>query len=215
MTRVIAWLSLAAVALVAAIASYLHALVVVQAADGRTAVAWFIPLLAALVVASGAANVLDASRTGHSRPGWSMVAIGVGLAATLYANVAAGFPHLVPAWLVNVWPPVAFGLALESITGMVRRGRGEIKEDVGSFLNLPASQDEPDEPPDLHADMAWLLSRHSQRQGNALTGASRPRLAKLTRPAAVAEAVPLNGNAPDGRAPRPAAARPPPTRPSS
>src|SRR5260221_11177060 len=108
MTRVIAWLSLAAVALVAAIAGYLHALVVVQAADGRTAGAWFIPLLADLVMAAGAAKVLDASRTGHARRGWSMVAIGVGLAATLYPNLPAGVPHLVPAWLVNVRPPVAF-----------------------------------------------------------------------------------------------------------
>src|SRR5258708_972281 len=75
MTRVIAWLSLAAVALVAAIASYLHALVVVQAADGRTAVAWFIPLLADLVIASGAANGLHASPTRHSRPGSSLTPI--------------------------------------------------------------------------------------------------------------------------------------------
>lgn len=191
MTRWTARLSLTAVALIAAVASYLHALVVVQAADGRGLVAYFIPFLADLVIASAAANILDAGRTGHARPRWSIAAVGVGIVATLYANIMYGYPERVPSWLVNGWPPVAFALTLESITGMVRRGRNVPETYVSG---AQTGHDEPDEQPDLEDDMRWLLSRHSIRQVNRLTNASRSKLAVLARPAAD---VSLNGSGPD------------------
>jgi len=194
-TRWTARLSLAAVALIAAVASYLHALVVVQAADGRGVVAYFIPFLADLVIASAAANILDAGRTGHPRPRWSMAAVGVGIVATLYANVMFGYPERVPSWLVNGWPPVAFALTLESITGMVRRGREVRDSRLADHEPTGTGQDEP---PDLEADMRRLLERHSQRSVSRLTGASRARLAQLARPPAPAAAeVQLNGSRPD------------------
>jgi hypothetical protein len=117
-------LGLAATTVIAAGASYLHALDVVQAADGRTLVAWFIPVLADLVIATASANILDASRRGLQWPPLSKVAAGVGIVVTLGANVMAGWPHAVPVWCVNAWPPVAFFLALEQLADHVRRGRG-------------------------------------------------------------------------------------------
>lgn len=186
MTRWVARLSLAAVAAIAAVASYLHALVVVQSADGHGLVSWFIPLLADLVIASAAANILDASRTGHARPGWSVAAVGVGIVVTLGSNVMYGYPHDVPSWLVNGWPPVAFALTLESITGMVQRSRDE----------AAAPDAAPDTPPDIEADMRWLIGRHSQRKVAAVTGGSRARISQLAQPAAAPSEPSLNGSAP-------------------
>lgn len=118
------WAPLAAVSLIAAVASYLHALTVVQVADGRTLVAHCIPALADLTIFASSANILDAYRHGErgKRLPWlSMGSLGLSILVTLGANVASGFPAQVPSWLVNVWPPVAFLLALESLLGWYRR----------------------------------------------------------------------------------------------
>jgi hypothetical protein len=123
-TRWTVRLGLGGVTALAAWASYLHALGVVQAADGRTLVAWFLPGVADLLIAAASANLLDASRGGHRLPRASIGAIVLAVGFTLLMNVAAADPHEVPKWLVNVWPPVAFILALESFLGHVRRGRG-------------------------------------------------------------------------------------------
>jgi hypothetical protein len=187
MTRLVARLSLAAVAVIAAVASYLHALVVVQAADGRSLVAWFIPLLADLVIASAAANLLDASRTGHDRPGWSVAAIAVGIVVTLGSNVMSGYAAEVPSWMVNAWPPVAFVFGLESIVGMVQRARPRTAPDQ------PAPFAEPDDPPDLGADFVRLAERHSQRQLADFLGVSH---ATVNRRLKLARTAQLNGSAP-------------------
>lgn len=195
MTQWTARLSLAAVALIAGIASYLHALVVVQAADGHGLVAWFIPLLADLVIASAATNILHAAKTGHDRPLWSVMAVGVGVVATLYLNWKSGNPSSVPSWLVNVWPPIAFGLALESIVGMVRRDGGTVKKDDVLY------DADPDEPPDLNRDLLWLAGRHSQRSIAALFGVNHGLVGRRVATARdVLAGVSLNGSAPDAEA---------------
>jgi hypothetical protein len=120
------WLSLAAVSLIAAVASYLHALTVVEAADGHAIVAHCIPALADLTIFASSANLLDAYRHGHrglKLPVLSIGSLGLSILVTLGANVAAGSPDSVPSWLVNVWPPVAFLLALESLLDWYRRGQ--------------------------------------------------------------------------------------------
>lgn len=122
-TRWTIWLSLAAVSGTAAVASYLHALAVVQAADGDTVVAYFIAALADPAIFAASVNILDASRRGLSLPKWSIVSIVLAIAVTLGANIMAGSPRSVPPWLVNVWPPVAFLMALESLMSFIRRGR--------------------------------------------------------------------------------------------
>jgi hypothetical protein len=53
-----------------------------------------------------------------------MVALAVGIVVTLTMNVVASYPHAMPPWLVDGWPALAFTLALESLAGLVRRGRG-------------------------------------------------------------------------------------------
>jgi hypothetical protein len=130
--RVVGWLALAGVSLIAGIASYFHALAVVQASGAHAPVSYLVPALADLVILGASADLLAASRAGHGRPVLTMVSLGVGVVVTLAMNVAAGNPHEVPKWLVNGWPALAFTLALESLAGLVRRGRG------GSSVAAPA-----------------------------------------------------------------------------
>jgi len=86
-------------------------------------VSFLVPALADLVILGASADLLAASRAGLSRPRLTMVALGVGIAVTLTMNVASGSHHGIGGRLVNGWPALAFILALESLAGLVRRGR--------------------------------------------------------------------------------------------
>jgi hypothetical protein len=120
--RVVGWLALGGVSLIAGVASYFHAYAVVDASGARPPVSYLVPALADLVILGASADLLAASRAGLGRPRLTMVALSVGIVVTLALNVAAGNPHDVPKWLVNGWPALAFTLALESLAGLVRRG---------------------------------------------------------------------------------------------
>jgi hypothetical protein len=122
--RVVGWLALAGVSLIAGIVSYFHALAVVEAAGARPPVSYLVPALADLVILGASADLLAASRAGQPRPRLTMVALGVGIVVTLAMNVLSSHPHAMPSWLVDGWPALAFTLALESLAGLVRRGRG-------------------------------------------------------------------------------------------
>lgn len=122
--RVVGWLALAGVSLIAGIVSYFHALGVVEAAGAKPPVSYLVPALADLVILGASADLLAASRAAQPRPRLTMVSLGVGIVVTLTMNVMSSHPHDVPPWLVDGWPALAFTLALESLAGLVRRGRG-------------------------------------------------------------------------------------------
>jgi hypothetical protein len=116
------WLSLGGIALIGGIASYGRTLGVIQAVDGKSVLAWFEAALADPTIAAASVNIVDARRQGSRLPKFSLVSILVAAVVTLGANVVYGQPHPVPKPLVNVWPPVAFLLAFESLMSFVRRG---------------------------------------------------------------------------------------------
>ncbi|HEV2376218.1 MAG TPA: hypothetical protein VGS19_29115 [Streptosporangiaceae bacterium] len=122
--RVVGWLALAGVSLIAGVASYFHALAVVRAAGATPPVSYLEPALADLVILGASSDLLAASRAHAERPKLTMVSLGVGVVVTLAMNIAAVDPGGVPKWLVDGWPALAFTLALESLVGLVRRGRG-------------------------------------------------------------------------------------------
>lgn len=124
--RVVGWLALGGVSVIAGVASYFHALDVVQASGATFPVSYLVPALADLVILGASADLLAASRSTGTRPKLTMLALAVGIVVTLLMNVAAADPHAVPRWLVNGWPALAFTLALESLAGLVRRGRGGV-----------------------------------------------------------------------------------------
>jgi hypothetical protein len=125
-TRWIAGCALAGVSLIAAVVSYLHALDVVRAVGATPPVEYLIPFLADLVILGASAALLDAARRNHDMPPLVVLSLIAGVGVTLAMNVAAGWHHGAAGALVAGWPAVAFILALESLAGMVRRGRGAL-----------------------------------------------------------------------------------------
>lgn len=126
------WLSLGAIALVGGAATYGRTLGVIQAVDGRSLLAWFEAALAEPTIAAASVSLLDAHRRKAGTPWFSVVSILVAAAFTISAQVVYGQPHPLPRWLVNVWPPVAFLLALESLMSYVRRSQGDGAAAAGS-----------------------------------------------------------------------------------
>ena len=125
-TRWTIWLSLGGIALVGGTASYLRALGLIQAVDGRNVMAYFEALLADPTIAAASVNIVDAHRQGAKVPRLSITSIAVAAVVTLGANVMSADSQAVPKWLVNVWPPVAFLLAFESLMSYLRRGRAAL-----------------------------------------------------------------------------------------
>jgi hypothetical protein len=130
------WVSLGGIALVGGIASYLRALGLIQAVDGKSIMAIAEAALADPTIAAASVNIVDAHRRGHDVPKMSIVSIAVAVVVTLGANVMSGDPHTVPKWLVNVWPPIAFMLAFESLMSYLRRGHAK-PGDAGKSHDSP------------------------------------------------------------------------------
>jgi hypothetical protein len=194
--RVVGWLALAGVSLIAGIASYFHALEVVQAAGATAPVAYLVPALADLVILGASADLLAASRAGQPRPRLTMVALGVGVVVTLAMNVAAGSGHGLGGRLVAGWPALAFILALESLAGLVRRGRGGVAP--------PATQGQDGPPPELTRDEALLLllATDSRRKLAAALGVPKSRVDtwanQVTPPAETPPVLPDPGHTLNG-----------------
>ena len=198
--RAVGWLALAGVSLIAGIASYFHALAVVQAAGATAPVSYLVPALADLVILGASADLLTASRAGQPRPRLTMVALGVGVVVTLAFNVVASHPHAMPSWLVDGWPALAFILALESLAGLVRRGRGGL---TGLPAPAASSQGQPAAPETTDEALRLLLATGSQRGLADALGVSRSRVeawaGRVAEPAEPVLADPghtLNGDGP-------------------
>jgi hypothetical protein len=118
-----AWIALALVSAGAAVASYIHGYAVCTALGTGPWVAAITPALADLVILGESAALLEVSRNRQPWPWWDIGALVLAILVTLTLNIAAADPSRLPLWLVDAWPPVAFGLALHCLIGMVRRGR--------------------------------------------------------------------------------------------
>lgn len=195
------WISLGAISVVAGVASYLRTLGVIQAADGHAIVAWFEAGLADPTIAAASVNIVDARRHNDETPWLSTLSILVAAVVTVGANIVYGAPHPLPKWLVNVWPPVAFMLALESLMSYLRRGRG------GHAVPDPASGSPCPHTLALNVDDAVRAAYGHERdcEGDAPTfvalaarfGLDRKRVAELVKPAAPVPS--LNGGGPGGQ----------------
>lgn len=194
-TRWTARIGLGGVTIIAAVASYLHALRVVQAADGRTLVAFCIPAVADLLIAAASANILDASRRGEHWPRLSVLGICVAVVVTLGLNVTSGFPQDVPSWLVNVWPPVAFILALESFMGHIRRSREDSPRVVLDPLDAVDAMDGQAVRDWLDEGIRAVRMNLSERAASEALGVSRTRVASAMN---VPDPVSLNGDGQHG-----------------
>lgn len=121
--RLLAGLSLAALALITGIVSYLHALSVVHATGSAGTVAWLIPFVADFMIVTASLALLEAARNRVRKPPLAMVSLAVGIGSTVAMNVVAGLAHGAGGALVATLPPVALVLSLETLMGIVRRAR--------------------------------------------------------------------------------------------
>lgn len=130
--RVLGGAALAALAAITAVISYQHGLEVVRATGTTGWVAYLVPLVADLMIAASSLDLLDAAQRQQPRPRLAMVALAVGITATLAMNVASGWHHGYGGALVSALAPLALVLAYETLMGMVRRGRQPVAQDQPS-----------------------------------------------------------------------------------
>jgi len=150
-------------------------------------VSYLVPALADLVILGASADMLAASRSRQPRPPLTMTALATGIAVTLAMNIAAGGHHGLGGRLVSGWPALAFTLALESLAGLVRRGRGG-----PASLPVPAasSHGQPPEPLTTVEALRALVESSSQRQLAEQLGVPRSRVQDWARTVAGADREP-------------------------
>jgi hypothetical protein len=122
--RFSAGLSLAALATITGVVSYLHALSVVHMTGSAGVVAYLIPFVADFMILTASLALLDAIRHSARKPPLAVVSLAVGIGSTVAFNVVAGLVHGAGGALVASLPPVAFVLSLETLMGIVRLARG-------------------------------------------------------------------------------------------
>lgn len=121
--RLMAGLALAALAVITATVSYLHALAVVRGTGSTGLVAYLIPFVADLMIVTASLVLLEAARNGGTKPKLAIVSLLAGIGSTVAMNVVAGLAHGTGGALVASLPPVALVLSLETLIGLVRRAR--------------------------------------------------------------------------------------------
>jgi len=182
--RFLAGLSLAALAAITGIVSYLHALTVVHLTGSAGLVAYLIPFVADLMIVTASLAILDAIRHRAPKPPLAMVSLVTGIGSTLAMNIVAGLHISAGGALVAALPPVAFVLSLETLMGIVRLARAG---DGVSHLTATGGQC-PHQVAMSAEDAvvtAYLHARDclgepvSQRQLSATFGVPRPKVATL------------------------------------
>ena len=124
--RVIRWTTAGAVvgvAAVAAVASYEHAYALVGAHGEAGWTGRLVPLTVDGLIYASSMMMLDSARRKARVPPLARWLLGVGIAATLAANVAHGFGHGPSRAVVAAWPAVALVGSYELLMVIIRSGR--------------------------------------------------------------------------------------------
>jgi hypothetical protein len=131
--RIIRWstaLAVLGVAAVAAVASYEHAYDLVSAHGESGWTAHMVPLTVDGLIYASSMVMLDSARRKVPVPGLARCLLGLGIAATLAANVAHGLGHGLVGAAVAAWPAVALVGSYELLMAIIRSSRAA---PVGSY----------------------------------------------------------------------------------
>jgi hypothetical protein len=123
MSRFIAWSSVAAVVLVAAVAgwvSYLHAWEVIRAHGEPGMVGRLYPATVDGLIYMSSMVLLDAARRRQRAPAIARWLLAAGIAATLFANVVAGLSHGPLGAAIASWPALALVGSYELLMALMR-----------------------------------------------------------------------------------------------
>jgi hypothetical protein len=160
--RITTALAVVAVAGVAAIISYQHAYELVSSHGEAGATAHLLPFTVDGLIWAASMVVLDASRRNHPVPRLALWSLGVGIVATVGANLAHGLSHGPIGALVSAWPALALVGSFELLMLLVRKHRQADAEDSADTV---ASQDVPtlahDEPRAVLSLEQTVRERHS------------------------------------------------------
>jgi hypothetical protein len=130
--KTIRWSTAAAVigvAVVAAVVSYEHAYALVHAHGETGWTAHLIPLTVDGLIWASSMLMLDSARHGVRVPSLARWLLGLGIAATLAANVAHGLGHGLIGSAVAAWPAVALVGSYELLM-MIIRGTQQLAGDA-------------------------------------------------------------------------------------
>jgi uncharacterized protein DUF2637 len=119
--RIIRWTTAVAVIGVAAVVSYEHAGDLVGAHSETGWTAHLIPLSVDGLIYASSMVVLDSPRRGARVPALARWLLGLGIVATLAANVAHGLGHGLIGAAVGAWPAVALVGSYELLMMIIRR----------------------------------------------------------------------------------------------
>ena len=121
--RITTALAVVTVALVAAVISYQHAFELVRAHGEAGVTARLLPFTVDGLIWAASMVVLDASRRNQRVPRLAAWSLGVGIVATVGANLAHGIGHGPVGALVSAWPALALVGSFELLMMLIRAGR--------------------------------------------------------------------------------------------
>jgi hypothetical protein len=198
--RAVRWATVAAVLAVAAVAaliSYRHAVTVVTSHGEPGMVGHLYPVVIDGLIVAASMVLLDAGRHRDPAPGLAVSLLAAGIAATLAANVLAGVGYGTLGAVVAAWPALAFvgcyELLMLLVRASARRARGAAGDGPPGAVRSPVPTD---------AESAAIAAlRATLAAGNPLSGRQLETRFGLTRAEATrvrqlvtAEA---NGHAPE------------------
>ncbi|WP_283139732.1 DUF2637 domain-containing protein [Rhizohabitans arisaemae] len=120
----------ALLAVVAAIVSYRHILTVVTAHGESGLTAYLVPLCIDGLLVAASLTLLDSARRGLARHWLSWVALGVGIALTLGANVLYGWRYGIVGAITAALPAVTLTIAFELLMGLIHRSAALTRTDA-------------------------------------------------------------------------------------
>jgi hypothetical protein len=121
------------VAVVAAVVSYEHAYELVRGHGETGWTAHLIPLTVDGLIWSSSMVMLNSARCGVRVPSLSRWLLGLGIAATLAANVAHGFGHGLAGAMVAAWPAVALVGSYELLMMIIRSAQSIASAEAPAF----------------------------------------------------------------------------------
>lgn len=190
--RITTALAVVAVACVAAIISYQHAYELVSTHGESGVTARLLPFTVDGLIWAASMVVLDASRRNHRVPRLAAWSLGVGIVATVGANLAHGVGHGPIGALVSSWPALALVGSFELLMMLIRTRREDADEQVTEAVSnhhAPALTN--DTPPELlsaptleQTVRAWHEAGHSQRAIARELNIERRRVRRIVQGAA-------------------------------
>lgn len=117
-----------AVAAFAAIVSYSHIYDLGHAHGQSGTAARLLPLSVDGLILAASLVMMQQARSGQGAPALARVMLGLGVAATIGANIAYGAAYGATGAVISAWPAVAFIGSAELLMASIRRTQSEPKE---------------------------------------------------------------------------------------